>query len=93
MCCVKSKLCRRSRKSVADLQSGLSIWIKMKSPSGGTDGEMVHNWVKESDMSERNEGFGLGHRATSKRTDCPSEPTKYPGHPKHPWFSNNTFRQ
>lgn len=43
------------------LQLGESTWM-LKSPSRRTDGDMAQSWVRYSDKSERNAGFGLGGR-------------------------------
>lgn len=50
-----------SNSSIVVLQSGESTWI-LKSPSRRIDGDMAQSWVRNSDRSEGNEGFGLGGR-------------------------------
>ena len=50
-----------SSSSIVVLQFGKSTWM-LKSPSRRTDGDMAQSWVRNSDKSEGNVGFGLGGR-------------------------------
>ena len=60
-CWVKLRQLIRSRKSMAFLQSGASMW-RLKSPRSKTDGEIEESVVMNSESSGRNDGLGLGGR-------------------------------
>ena len=59
MCWVKLKQLSRSRKSIAFLHAGESMW-RLKSPRSNTDGEILDSAVMNSEKSARNDGLGLG---------------------------------
>ena len=61
ICWVKFKQFSRSRKSLAGLQSGESMW-RLKSPRSKTDGEIEDSAVMNSERSDRKDGWGLGGR-------------------------------
>ena len=50
-----------SVKSVVIVESVESMWM-LKSPSRRTEVEREQSWVRNSEKSERNDGFGLGGR-------------------------------
>ena len=60
MCWVKLKQLSRSRKSIAFLHSGESMWLK--SQRSKTDGKIEDSAVMNSERSRRNDGLGLGGR-------------------------------
>ena len=59
MCWVKLKQLSRSRKSIAFLHSGESMW-RLKSQRSKIDGEIEDSAVMNSERSRRNDGLGLG---------------------------------
>ena len=61
MCWVKLKQLSRSRKSIAFLHSGESMW-RLKSPKSKTEVEIEDSAVMNSERSGRNDGLGLEGR-------------------------------